>query len=83
MSERTLILGGEVIDQSGRRRADVAIADGRIVAVGAGLSPAESDRRRPLPPDVLATPGQEVEVETGKSRPVRTKRVISKTETPA
>ena len=43
MSERTLILGGEVIDQSGRRRADVAIADGRIVAVGAGLSPAESD----------------------------------------
>ena len=29
MSERTLILGGEVIDQSGRRRADVANADPR------------------------------------------------------
>jgi dihydroorotase len=44
VSERTLLLGGEVLDQSGRRRADVAIADGRIVAVGVGLSPADHDR---------------------------------------
>jgi dihydroorotase len=44
VSERTLLLGGEVLDQSGHRRADVAIADGRIVAVGVGLSPADHDR---------------------------------------
>ena len=32
-----LLRGGEVVDASGRRRADVAIADGRIVAVEASL----------------------------------------------
>jgi len=32
-----LIRGGEVVDQQGRRRADVAIDGERIVAVGAGL----------------------------------------------
>ncbi len=29
-----LIIGGEVVDRQGRRRADVHVADGRIVAVG-------------------------------------------------
>ncbi|MGD9795717.1 MAG: hypothetical protein AB7V43_19805, partial [Acidimicrobiia bacterium] len=33
-----VLKGGEVIDGSGRRRADVVVEDGRIVAVGADLS---------------------------------------------
>ena len=43
-SARTLILGGDVVDQNGRRRADVAIDHGRVVAVGEGLSPATDDQ---------------------------------------
>jgi dihydroorotase len=35
---RTVIRGGTVLDQTGQRVADVAIADGRIVDVGAGLA---------------------------------------------
>ncbi len=34
MSERILILGGEVLDQTGRRHADVAIEGGTVVEVG-------------------------------------------------
>jgi dihydroorotase len=36
-SDRFVIRGGTVLDQSGRRAADVAVADGRIVEVGEGL----------------------------------------------
>ena len=36
MSE-IIVRGGEVLDESGARRADVAIRDGQIVAVGDGL----------------------------------------------
>jgi dihydroorotase len=39
-----LISGGDVIDRSGRRRADVRIADGTIVEVGDTLVAAPTDR---------------------------------------
>ncbi len=35
---RLAIVGGEVVDQRGRRRADVLVEDGQIVAVGDGLT---------------------------------------------
>ena len=35
---RLLIRGGTVIDQSGERRADVAVEDGRVIEVGVDLS---------------------------------------------
>jgi dihydroorotase len=38
MSDRLVITGGTVVDQSGSRAADVAIEDGRIVEVGVGLT---------------------------------------------
>ena len=41
---RLVIRHGTVLDQQGERRADVAIADGRIVGVGTDL-PAEDDDR--------------------------------------
>ena len=34
---RLVLKGGTVLDQSGRREADVAVEDGRVVAVGASL----------------------------------------------
>jgi len=37
MSGRLLVQGGEVVDQTGRRRADVAIEDGRVVQVAPGI----------------------------------------------
>lgn len=37
MAEPILIRGGEVIDATGRRRADVVVEDGRIAAVGPSL----------------------------------------------
>ena len=40
---RTLITGGTLLDQSGQRRGDVAIADGRIIEVGDSLVPAADD----------------------------------------
>lgn len=39
MNDAVLLRGGEVIDAIGRRRADVAIGDGHIVAVGPALEP--------------------------------------------
>ena len=39
-----LIQGGEVLDQSGRRRADVRIANGRIVDVADAIAPNADDR---------------------------------------
>ncbi len=39
-----LISGGDVIDRSGRRRADVRIADGTIVEVGDALAAGPDDR---------------------------------------
>ncbi len=39
-----LISGGEVVDPTGRRRADVRIADGTIVEVGDTLAAAPTDR---------------------------------------
>jgi dihydroorotase len=44
MAGGILIKGGEVVDQSGRRRADVRIADGRIADVGPALAAADGDR---------------------------------------
>ena len=41
----TLIIGGTVLDQTGERRADVRIADGRIVEVGNGLEAATGEQR--------------------------------------
>ncbi len=35
---RLVIINGTVLDQAGERRADVAVEDGRIVEVGAGLT---------------------------------------------
>ncbi|MDO8364453.1 MAG: dihydroorotase [Actinomycetota bacterium] len=40
---RLVITGGTLLDQYGERAADVAIAAGRIVEVGAGLQPAADD----------------------------------------
>ncbi len=40
---RTLITGGTLLDQSGQRRGDVAIDDGRIVAVADSLTPTGDD----------------------------------------
>lgn len=37
MPDRVVITGGEILDSSGRRRADVAIEDGKVVGVGSGL----------------------------------------------
>lgn len=33
----TVIRGGRLIDGTGERRADIVVADGRVVAVGEGL----------------------------------------------
>lgn len=43
---RIVLRGGTVVDQRGERRADVVVADGRILAVGAGdeTSATDSDR---------------------------------------
>jgi dihydroorotase len=41
---RLLLRHGTVLDQQGERRADVAIADGHIVAVGPDLAPEPDDR---------------------------------------
>ncbi|HEV7720892.1 MAG TPA: dihydroorotase [Iamia sp.] len=38
MAESVVIKGGEVVDATGSRRADVLVVDGRIAAVGADLS---------------------------------------------
>ncbi|HMJ76351.1 MAG TPA: dihydroorotase [Iamia sp.] len=38
MAEAVVIKGGEVVDATGSRRADVLVVDGRIAAVGADLS---------------------------------------------
>ena len=43
-AETLLIRGGEVVDPAGRRRADVGIRDGRIVAVGENLDIEGVDR---------------------------------------
>jgi dihydroorotase len=40
---RTLITGGTLLDQSGQRRGDVAVDDGRIVEVGDSLTPRSDD----------------------------------------
>lgn len=40
---RTLITGGTLLDQSGQRRGDVAIADGRLIEVGDSLVPGADD----------------------------------------
>ncbi len=40
---RTVVRGGTVLDQSGRRAADVAIVAGRIVDVGTALAAADGD----------------------------------------
>ncbi len=37
-SERLLISGGEIVDSTGRRRADVLVSEGLIEAVGTGLT---------------------------------------------
>lgn len=43
---RTVLHGGTVVDQRGERRADVVVAEGRVVAVGTGddVAPAAGDR---------------------------------------
>jgi len=43
MSLSILLRGGEVIDRSGRRRADVGIDEGLVVAVEAGIDAADFD----------------------------------------
>jgi dihydroorotase len=40
----TLISGGDVIDQDGRRRADVRIVDGVVAEVGSDVRPIDGDR---------------------------------------
>jgi dihydroorotase len=44
MMSGILISGGEIVDQSGRRRADVRIDGGRIAQVGTALAAADGDR---------------------------------------
>ena len=53
---RTILRHGTVLDQQGERRADVAVADGRIVAVGPDL-PAEADDLVLDATGCLVTPG--------------------------
>ncbi len=48
MSEPVLIRGGEVVDATGRRRADVLVVDGAIAAVGDGLDGPDASRARVL-----------------------------------
>ena len=43
MAGGILISGGEVVDQTGRRRSDVRIADGHITEVGPALAAADGD----------------------------------------
>jgi dihydroorotase len=43
ITSSTLISGGDVLDQRGRRRADVRIVDGRISEVGDALAPAAGE----------------------------------------
>jgi dihydroorotase len=43
MTGARLIVGGTIVDQTGERRADVRVADGRVVDVGEHLGPDEHD----------------------------------------
>lgn len=56
MAEQLIIRGGTVVTTAGRRTADVAIADGRIEAVGSGL-PSPADAREIDAGGLLILPG--------------------------
>ena len=43
MSEQILISGGRVIDQTGERRADVRVLDGRVAEVAPSIEPVDAD----------------------------------------
>ena len=44
MSDQILITGGTVVDQTGERRADVRVLDGKVAAVADRLEPTDADR---------------------------------------